>query len=128
MRRWINAAALALAVASAAACGGEPTAPQAPAEQGPRRTLTPLSIELTAPTRVGTGEGCWYYANPYGGSGTYYISWSGLEGYHYANDTQVLGWIDDLGLQYVEVTVFDGTGASASAGKWVNVGFSHTGC
>ena len=89
-RRSINTAALALAVA-AAACGGEPTAPQTPAAQGPRRTLTALGIELTAPTKVGSGEGCWYYANAYGGSGTYYIYWSGAEGYHYANDTQVLG-------------------------------------
>jgi len=127
MKRWINTAALALAVA-AAACGGEPTAPQTPAAPGARRTLTALGIELTAPTKVGTGEGCWYYANAYGGSGTYYISWSGVSGYHYANDTQVLGWIDDLGLQYVEATVYDGTGASATAGKWVDVKLAHQGC
>jgi hypothetical protein len=128
MRRSILALA-ALAAFATAACGGDPTSTARTPPRAPRATVSgPLAIEITAPATAGRDEACWYYAHPYGGTGTYYIYWDGVDGYHYANDTQVLGWIGDVGWHYVSATVYDGSGASATAGAWVNGKLANVGC
>ena len=85
------------------------------------QAATALSVELEGPNAISANSVCYWQAHAWGGSGTYNYVWSGFSWY-YDYGATILGQLDAWGSPtYVEVTVWDGTGAYASSGKWVQI-------